>query len=65
MARKRSLAAALMSLPQALREAVLKTIPEEAIAGLEPEAAIELGVACDTCAREIAERFKKGGADGR
>lgn len=66
MARKRSLPAALMALPQALKDAVLRTVPEETIAALSPQDAVEIGVALENVSRQIAALLTKtGGADGR
>lgn len=69
MARKRSLPAALMALPQALNEAVLKTLPEETIAALEPRQAAEIGAVIVSTSRAIAALLSPqpttGGDDGR
>lgn len=61
MARKRSLPAALMALPQALSDAVLRTIPEETIAALTPDKAVELGIAVQEASRKIAEIIQRQG----
>lgn len=71
MARKRSLPAALMALPQALKEALLRTIPEETIAALNPQEAVEIGVMLENVSRQIAALLSaptnpnKEASDGR
>lgn len=54
MARKRSLPAALMALPQALKDAVLRTIPEETIDSLDPSRAVAIGLELERTSRAIA-----------
>lgn len=61
MARKRTLPAALMALPQALSEAVLRTVPEETINALPPNKAVELGIAVQEASRKIAEIIQPTG----
>ena len=70
MARKRSLPAALMALPQALKDAVLRTIPEETIDQLDPSRAVAIGLELERTSRAIASLLTNdappaGGDDGR
>lgn len=62
MARKRSLAAAVMALPNALSQAVTSTLPPGALDELSYQEALEIGLALETAARAIAGILAKKGA---